>query len=219
MKVSSDYWRDKAVDLSKDNIYIATFRGHNRPRNTTIGLYLLVKWADGSLSWIPFKDLKESYPCETDESSKSRGISYGPAFASWVPYTLQKYDITISKVKYRIRKTTQKYGIEVLTSVNHSLEIYRNIGNKLSRDALDKDMTKVVIYFEVLEEGIKATIGCIELTGHLVWYAKMNITCKERWVLGGHKNIDPIWFTYYRVLSRESVHFFHLCWLDWTGYF
>ena len=34
-----------------------------------------------------------------------------------------------------------------------------NNGNSLRRDALGKNMTKVVVYFEVPEEGIKALIG------------------------------------------------------------
>jgi hypothetical protein len=34
-----------------------------------------------------------------------------PAFAWWVPYTLRRRDIILSKVKARVRKTTHEYGI------------------------------------------------------------------------------------------------------------
>ena len=37
-------------------------RRKKRMRKTTVGWKLLVKWADGSKSWIPLKDLKESHP-------------------------------------------------------------------------------------------------------------------------------------------------------------
>ena len=33
----------------------------------------------------------------------------------------------------------------------------------------------------------------------------MNFTRKARWVLDGHKNLNPIGSTYARVVSRDSV--------------
>ena len=43
--------------------------------------------------------------------AKACGIDKEPAFAWWIPYTLQKCDILISAINIRIRKTTHKYGI------------------------------------------------------------------------------------------------------------
>ena len=43
------------------------------------------------------------------------------------------------------------------------------------------------------------------MTGHLVWDVKMDFTRKARWVLNGHKTLDPIGSTYAGVVSRESV--------------
>jgi len=42
---------------------------------------MLVRWKDNSETWMPLKDMKESYPIETAEFAKSRGIDDEPAFA------------------------------------------------------------------------------------------------------------------------------------------
>jgi hypothetical protein len=137
-------------------------------RKTTVGWKLLVKWADGSESWILLKDLKEPHPIETAEFAKARGIADEPAFAWWVPYTLRKRDVTLSKLKARIRKTTHKYGIEIPTSVEHANEIDRSNSNTLWKDALAKEMTEIGIAFEVIEEEMKAPIRWRKVTGHLM---------------------------------------------------
>ena len=200
-----DYKKDEATAVPKSDQYVVTRRGQRKLRKTTIGWKLLVKWADGSESWIPLKDMKESHPVEVAEFAKARCIDDEPAFAWWVPYTLRKRDVIIAKVKARIRKTTHKYGIELPTSVEHAYKIDRENGNTFWRDALSKEMTNVGIAFEVLDEGAKPPVGWSKVTGHLVWDVKMDFTRKARWVLDGHKTPDPIGSTYAGVVSRESV--------------
>ena len=75
---------------------------------------------DESESWIPLTDLKELYPVDLAEYTRTRGILDEAVFIWWVPYTLKKRYIILSTVKRRIRKTTHKYGIEILTSVEHA---------------------------------------------------------------------------------------------------
>jgi hypothetical protein len=186
-------------------MYVVTQRGQKRLRKTTIGWSLLVKWADGSESLIPLKDLKESHPCEAAEFAKARGIADEPAFVWWVPYTLQKRDIILSKVNAPIRKTTHKYGIEVPTSIEHSLAMDKENGNTLWKDTLAKEMTELGVAFEVLEEEKQAPPGWKKVTGHLVWDVKMDFTRKARWFLDGHLTPNPIGSTYAGVVSRESI--------------
>jgi hypothetical protein len=205
MEAIIDYRRDDAIAIPKEDMYIITRRDQKRLRKTTIGWSLLVKWADGSESWIPLKDLKESHPCEAAEFAKAHGIADEPAFVWWVPYTLRKRDIILSKVKAWIRKATHKYGIEVPTSIKHSLAINRENGNTLWRDTLAKEMTELGVAFEVLEEERQAPPGWKKVTGHLVWDVKMDFTRKARWVLDGHLTPSPIGSTYAGVVSRESV--------------
>jgi hypothetical protein len=205
LKAIIDHRKDEAVAISKADKHVITSGGQKRPRKTTVGWSLLVKWADETESWIPLKDLKESHPCETADFAKARGIDDEAAFAWWVPYTLRKRDIILSKLKARIRKTTHKYGIELPTSITHSLAIDKRNGNSLWKDALATEMTEVGVAFEVLDEGISAPKGWSKVTGHLVWDVKMDFTRKARWVLDGHKTPDPVGSTYAGVVSRESV--------------
>ena len=200
-----DYRRDETTAVSKDDGYVVTKRGQKQPRKTTMGWSLLVRWKDGSESWVPLKDLKESHPVEVAEFAKARGINDEPAFAWWVPYTLRKRDVILAAVKSRIRKTTHKYGIEVPNSVEHAYQVDKKNGDTFWRDAVKKEMTNVGIAFEVLAEGAVAPPGWHKVTGHLVFDVKMDFTRKARWVLDGHKTPDPIGSTYAGVVSRESV--------------
>jgi hypothetical protein len=198
-----DYKKDHSVN--KDAMYVVTRRGQKRMKKTTQGWKLLIKWANGSESWIFLKDMKESHPVETAEFAKARSIADKPAFAWWVPDTLRKRDIILSKIKTRIRRTTHKYGIEVPSSLEHSIQLDRENGNSLWKDGLALEMTNVGVAFEVLEPIQPVPPGWHKVTGHLVWDVKMDFTRKARWVLGGHKTPDPIGSTYAGVVSRESV--------------
>ena len=119
----------------------------------------MVRWEDGSESWIPLKDLKESHPVELAEYAKARHIDGEPAFAWWVPYTMRKRDIILSAVKSRLRKTTHKYGIEIPTSIAHAERIDTKNGNTFWRDAIDLEMHNNSIAFQVLDDGVKAPPG------------------------------------------------------------
>ena len=72
-------------------------------------------------------------------------------------------------------------------------------------DGLAKEIFNVGIAFKVLEEKHSVPLGWSQVTGHLVWDVKMDITRNARWVLDGHKTPDPIGSTYAGVVSRESV--------------
>ena len=192
MKGIIDFKRDDAVAVPKSDMYVVTSRGQKKMRKTTVGWKLLVQWADDSESWIALKDMKEAHPVELAEFAKAREIADEPAFAWWVPYTMRKRDIILSKIKARIRKTTHKYGVEVPTGIEHAHRLDRENGNSLWRDALAKEMTEVGVAFEVLAEGQKAPPGWSKVTGHLVWDLKMDFTRKARWVLDGHKTPNPL---------------------------
>ena len=180
LKAIIDYRKDEAVAVPKADKYVYTSSGQKRLRKTTVGWSLLIQWADESEAWVPLKDLKESHPCEAAEFAKARGIADEPAFAWWVPYTLQKRDIILSKIKARIQKTTHKYGIEVPMSMEHTFAIDKKNGNTQWQDALAKEMTEVGIAFEVLDEGVSAPKGWHKVTGHLIWDVKMDFTRKAR---------------------------------------
>ena len=151
------------------------------------------------------KDLNEFHPIEVAKFAKARGIDDEPAFAWWVPYTLRKRDVIISKIKSRIRKTNRKYGVEIPTSIEHAKVLDSKNGKKMWMDALAKEMVNIGVTFEVLPDGKSAPPTWRKVTGHLIWDVKMDFTRKARWVLDGHKTPNPIHSTYAGVVSRESV--------------
>jgi hypothetical protein len=98
--------------------------------------------------------MKESHPVETAEFARARDMDVKPASAWWVPYTLRKRDIILSKIKARIRKMKHKYaGIEIPLNIDHAMQLDKDNGNSLWRDALALEMTNIGIAFEVLVEG------------------------------------------------------------------
>jgi hypothetical protein len=200
-----DFKKDEATALSKAEKWVVTARGQRRLHISTAGWKLLIQWRDGSETWVPLKDMKESHPVEAAEFARARGIDDEVAFAYWVTYTLRKRDVIISAIKSRLKRTSHKYGIEVPTSVKHALEVDDVNGNHLWRDALSKDMHNVGIAFSVLDAGQDAPGRWSKESGHIIYDVKMDFTRKARWVLDGHKTANPIGSTYAGVVSRESV--------------
>ena len=121
------------------------------------------------------------------------------------PIHTEEKGCDLSKVKARIRKTTQKYGIEIPMSVENTYEIDTKNNNDLWQKEIDKEMTNVGVAFQVLEEGEKAPPGWSKASGHIVFDVKMDFMRKAQWVLDGHRQSDPKGSTYAGVVSRESV--------------
>lgn len=205
MEAIIDYRKDAATAVPMEDKFFTTKTGRKRLRITTQGWDVLVRWKDGSETWIKLADMKEAHPVELAEFAKARGIANEPAFAWWVPDTIRRRDAIISSLKKRIRKINRKFGIEIPTSVEHAYELDRRNGNTMWRDALKKEMYNVGVAFEILEDGTPAPKGWRKATGHLIWDVKMDFTRKARWVLDGHKMPDPVGSKYAGVVSRESV--------------
>ena len=199
-----DFKKDSTA-VSMDDKYVITKRGRRRLRKTTTGWKFLVRWKDGSETWIQLCDLKESHPIEVAEFAKATNIDKEPAFAWWVPYTLRKRDVILSAVRSRIMKTTHKYGIELPTTVKDAYDLDRKNADTFWRDAINKEMFNVSVAFEILGENEKAPIGWTKASGHMVFDVKMSFERKARWVLDGHKTPDIEGSTYAGVVSRESV--------------
>lgn len=64
--------------------------GNRVPKRTTKGWDICILWRDGSTSWEPLCNLKESNPVELAEYAIAHQIANEPAFAWWVPYAIKK---------------------------------------------------------------------------------------------------------------------------------
>jgi hypothetical protein len=79
-----DYRKEDNACRTED-MWITSKNGNKHPRMTTKGWKLCVLWKDGSTSWVPLKDLKESNPIEVAEFAVAQNIQHEPAFMWWVP--------------------------------------------------------------------------------------------------------------------------------------
>ena len=146
-----DYQKDDSIMVAKQEKYITIKSRQRRLRRTTSGWHLLIKWRDGTESWVTLADMKESHPVETAKFTHVRGIDDEAAFAWCVWYNLCKHDVILSAVTSRLRKTTHKYGIKIPNDVSHAMELDCKNGNTMWKDALAKEMFNVRVAFEVLE--------------------------------------------------------------------
>ena len=137
VNVIVDYKKYDEVAISKADKYVTTRRGRIKIHKYIVGWKLLVQWKDGSETWIPLKDMKNSHPFETAKFAYARGIDYKVAFSYWVPYTLSNRNVIIASIKTRRRKVTHKFGIDIPTSIKHALEIDRINRNTFYRDSLE----------------------------------------------------------------------------------
>ena len=146
-----DHKKDGSA-IRKEDGYIKSNNGSTpKPKITTRGWKLLVEWKDGSIDWVPLKDLKASNPIELAEYAIANNISEEPAFNWWVKKTLRKRDRMISKVKSKYWRTSHKFGIRIPKTVDEALRIDRETGTDYWSKAIEKEMKNVRIAFDKLE--------------------------------------------------------------------
>ena len=174
-------------------------------RQTTSGWNLLVQWNNGTQEWVPSKILKNSNLIEVAEFAVARGTDKEPDFTWWVPYTLRRRDRIIDGVNSRVKRTTHKYGIELLRSVDEALRFDKLNGNTFWRDSVNKEMENLKVAFDIGPEGSRPPVNYNFATVHLLLNFRMTLERKARWVKDGHKTPIPEWSTFAGVVSRESV--------------
>ena len=178
--------------------------GMKRPVITTKGWDIQVCWDDHSTSWLPLSTIKESNPIQLAEFAVANDLAQEPAFRWWIYKVLKKRDRIINKAR-RCRKSKMKFGVEVLTTVPEAVALDKKNGNTLWQDAIKKEMKNSRMAFHFLGKDDKPPVGFKEITCHLVFDVKMDLTRKARYVAGGHLTDPPSSMTYASVISRDSV--------------
>ena len=133
---------------------------------------------------------------------KARNIQDEHYFAWWVPFTLQKRDTIIAAVNSRVRKATNKYGIDIPTSVEHLEDIDKRNQNTFWKDATNLKISNIGIAFKILKRGENLPPRYKKSNGHMIYTVKMDFTRKDQWVKDGHLNPDPESLSYAGVVSR-----------------
>jgi hypothetical protein len=207
--------KKNASAISIADGFTTSHNGNRVPKKTTRGWQLLCQWKDGSSSWVPLVELKQSNPIELAEYAIANQIHEEPAFKWWISDVLRRRNRIISKVKRRYWSLTHKFGIQVPKTVEEAIQIDEATGTTFWFDAIRKEMEKVKIAFEFCEDwtpeqirqGLarKDFVGYQEITCHMVFDVKMDLTRKARFVAGGHMTETPASLTYSSVVSHDSV--------------
>jgi hypothetical protein len=212
MKDIIDHHKNGRAVEAEDAFITTSHNGVKRRRETTIGWELLVHWRDGSTSWLPLKDLKNSFPIETAEYAVANKVSSQPAFAWWCEKTLQKRNRIIGKAKTRYWLRIHKYGIKIPKDWAQAVSFDEGNGDTLWQDAIRKEMKVVCPAFEVHEGEERALVGYTKITRDLIFDVKLGkkFKRKARYVADGHKTDPPSTLTYASVVSRDSIRIFYL---------
>ena len=78
-------------------------------------------------------------------------------------------------------------------------------GDTLWQEAITKEMNNSRIALKVLNADDQPPIGCTEITCHLIFDVKMDLTRKARYVAGGHLKDPPSSMTYASEVGRETI--------------
>jgi ribosomal protein L31E len=162
---------DKA--LSQDDVI------SSKTKKTTAGWEILVSFSNGETQWLPLRTVKESNPVELAEYAINNELlaeyainnelNLEPAFHWWVPDTISKQNRIIKKVKAKYWRTTHKFGIRVPKSVEEAVRIDNENGNRLWQDAIEKEMKKAKVSYNVVEDTTPSEVRaneCDTLRGH-----------------------------------------------------
>ena len=90
---------DSAVE-KKDVINVG-HNGYSHKLMTTKVYEFLVLWKDGSINWIPLKDIYSSNPLETTKFSFVCQLQDKPEFSWWVSNILKTRSHIIKNIKSR----------------------------------------------------------------------------------------------------------------------
>ena len=191
--------------LDKADQYRIGSNGRRTMKKSTSGWDFEVEWKDGSTSWLPMKDLKETNAVELAQYAKANRLLEEPAFEWWAPMVLKKMVRLIKMSKSRHVRRGYKFGIRVPTSVEEALQLDKENGNTLWFDAIMKEMSNVRIAFELIDSGSKPPPGYKKVDLMMIFDIKMDFTRKARLVARGDLTDTPSTLTYSSVVSRESV--------------
>ena len=90
-----------------------------------------MEWRDGSTSWLPLKEIKETKGVELARYGKDNHLLDEPAFAWWAPHILRKESRLIKNTVLRHKRRGHKFGIKVPTTIEEALELNKLNGNDL----------------------------------------------------------------------------------------
>ena len=124
-------YRTDGKEVKQQDAFIMNKLNVKHRHKTTKGWEILVRWKDGSTTWVSLKDMKNAYPVQTAEYAVQARVSEEPAFAWWAPYVLKKRNRIIGKAKSKYWLRTHKFGIKIPKTVEQARKFDKENGNTL----------------------------------------------------------------------------------------
>ena len=91
-------------------------------------------------------------------------------------------------------------------TVKEAAKLDAKNGDTKWMDTISKEMTNVIVAFDILKDGDRAPIGQKQINCHMIYDVKMeDFRRKARIVAGGHMTDIPKCMTYSIVVGRETV--------------
>jgi hypothetical protein len=120
---------------------------------------ICLSWKDGSSSWHPLAEVKNSYPVHLANYALKNELQDEPAFKWWVKHTLRQGKRLIASITTRYAKRTHKFGIQVSNSTEKALAIDKATNTIFWHDAIQKEMKNVMVTFKPLGHGALPPVG------------------------------------------------------------
>jgi hypothetical protein len=174
---------------------------------TLKGWEICLSWKDGTTSWHPLSEVKNSFPLLLAKYAVTNELNDQRASAWWVPHTIKKEKRLVKAIKSCYSQRSHKFGIYVPKNVAEALEIDRQTKTTYWRDAIQKEMSNNRKAFQFLENHESVPSGYKWIMCHMIFDVKMDFTRKAHYVAGGHMTNPPSSLTYSSLVLRDSICF------------
>jgi hypothetical protein len=191
----------KAIDKAYQ---YSVMHGKQAKKRTTAGWQFEVEWKDGTTSWLPLKELKETNPVKVSNYAIANSIDSKPNLNWWTKDLLHKQKRLIKLSQKRAIQTGYELGLRLPFTVMEALEMDQESNNNLWHDAIMNEMSNVRVAFELKERNTQPPVGYKHIPMKMIFDIKIYFTRKARLVAEGHKTNPPISPTYSMVF-RDSV--------------
>jgi hypothetical protein len=121
--------------------------------------HICIGWKDGSSSWHPLAEVKNSHPVHLAEYAERNKLQELPVFKWWAKHTLRQSKRLIASITARYAKRTYKFGIQVPNSTEEALAIDKATKTTFWFDAIQKEMKNVKVAFQPLGHGASPPVG------------------------------------------------------------
>ena len=120
------------------------------------------------------KELKESHPIQVADHAISNNLQEEPAFAWWLPHVNEKRNAIVSEVESKHFQRTHKRGFGIPKTWEEALETDKGSGDHLWEEAIEQEMKNGQVAFQACNGDIKDSIGCEQITCHLMFDTKLS---------------------------------------------